>query len=184
MINTGSDNLVRPSVGAWISYALGSGHPDLPAHVAISPATAHGGPRNYGAAFLPAMHQATVIGSNGKFGDGKIPQSGWPGWRRNASSSVSSLIQQMNQRHLDASGPDREIEGAIEAVDLASRMRLAAPEVFDLEPRNRGNPAGLRDRPEGNRSFGRGCLLARRLAEAGVRFITVSSGKFGISTAI
>ena len=56
MINTGSDNLVRPSMGAWISYALGSEHPDLPAHIAIGPATAHGGPRNYGAAFLPAMH--------------------------------------------------------------------------------------------------------------------------------
>ena len=78
MINTGSDNLVRPSMGAWISYALGSEHPDLPAHVAIGPATAHGGPRNYGAAFLPAMHQATVIGSNGKFGDGKIPHLDGP----------------------------------------------------------------------------------------------------------
>ena len=126
MINTGSDNLVRPSVGAWISYALGSGHPDLPAHVAISPATAHGGPRNYGAAFLPAMHQATVIGSNGKFGDGKIPNLDGPSAAKRSEQRFD-LIQKMNQRHLKSSGPDREIEGAIEAVDLASRMRFGGP---------------------------------------------------------
>ncbi len=176
MVNTGSDNLVRPSMGAWISYALGSGHPDLPAHVAIGPATAHGGPRNYGAAFLPAMHQATVIGSNGKFGDGKIAYLDGP------SDAVRTrrrfdLVRALNRRHLESSGPDREIEGAIEAVDLASRMRLAAPEVFDLE---RESGAVHRDYGIGEKStdsYGRGCLLARRLAEAGVRFITVSSGQ-------
>ncbi|MDG2224640.1 MAG: DUF1501 domain-containing protein, partial [Rubripirellula sp.] len=131
MINTGSDNFVRPSVGAWISYALGSGHPDLPAHVAIGPATAHGGPRNYGAAFLPAMHQATVIGSNGKFGDGKIAHLDGPAGDGLVQRRFD-LVNALNQRHLKSSGPDREIEGAIEAVDLAARMRRAAPEVFDL----------------------------------------------------
>ncbi|WP_345326938.1 DUF1501 domain-containing protein [Novipirellula rosea] len=176
MVNTGSDNLVRPSVGAWISYALGSGHPDLPAHVAISPATAHGGPRNYGAAFLPAMHQATVIGRNGRFGDGKIPFLD----SREDEASLRDrfdLIQAMNQRHLARSGADREIEGAIEAVDLASRMRNAAPEVMNL---NNESAATLRDYGIGEKttdSYGRGCLLARRLAEAGVRFISVSSGQ-------
>ena len=176
MINTGSDNLVRPSIGAWISYALGSGHPDLPAHVAISPATAHGGPRNYGAAFLPAMHQATVIGSNGKFGDGKIPNLDGPVSGETIRQRFD-LIQKMNARHLKSSGPDREIEGAIEAVDLASRMRLAAPEVFDL---NRETAMTMKAYGIGQKatdSYGRGCLLARRLAESGVRFITVSSGQ-------
>jgi hypothetical protein len=176
MVNTGSDNLVRPSIGAWISYALGSGHPDLPAHVAIAPATAHGGPRNYGAAFLPAMHQATVIGSNGKFGDGKIAHLDGPVESQRIERRFD-LVRRLNQRHLEQSGPDREIQGAIEAVDLASRMRMAAPEIFDLEQesdtvqRSYGIGEGATD------SFGRGCLLARRLSEAGVRFITVSSGQ-------
>ncbi|NND98175.1 MAG: DUF1501 domain-containing protein, partial [Pirellulaceae bacterium] len=176
MVNTGSDNLVRPSIGAWISYALGSGHPDLPAHVAISPATAHGGPRNYGAAFLPAMHQATVIGSNGKFGDGKIPHLDGPVSGTTIGRRFE-LVQQLNHNHLASSGPDREIEGAIEAVDLASRMRLAAPEVFDLDNESDVTHRAYGIGEKATDSYGRGCLLARRLAEAGVRFITVSSGQ-------
>lgn len=176
MINTGSDNLVRPSVGAWVSYALGSDHPDLPAHVAIGPATAHGGPRNYGSAFLPAMHQATVVGSNGKPGDGKIahldgPVSGPRIERR------FDLVQKLNSHHLEVAGPDREIEGAIEAVDLASRMRLAAPEIFDLQRESEQTRREYGIGESKTDSFGRSCLLARRLAEAGVRFITVSSGQ-------
>lgn len=176
MVNTGSDNLVRPSVGAWISYALGSGHPDLPAHVAIGPATAHGGPRNYGAAFLPAAHQATVIGSNGRFGDGKIANLDGPVDAERIERRFS-LVQQLNQRHLEATGPDREIEGAIEAVDLASRMRLAAPEIFDLDQETEATHTLYGIGQKATDSYGRGCLLARRLAEAGVRFITVSSGQ-------
>lgn len=176
MINTGSDNFVRPSVGAWVSYALGSGHPDLPAHVAIGPATAHGGPRNYGAAFLPAMHQATVIGSNGKFGDGKIAHLNGP-VENGLVQQRFDLVNALNKRHLNSSGPDREIEGAIEAVDLAARMRRAAPEVFDLSQESAQLQAAYGIGQKTTDSFGRSCLLARRLAEAGVRFITVSSGQ-------
>ncbi len=176
MINTGSDNLVRPSIGAWISYALGSEHPDLPAHVAIGPATAHGGPRNYGAAFLPAMHQATVVGSNGKFGDGRIPYLGGSVSAERISSRFD-LVKAMNERHRRASGPDTEIEGAIEAVELASRMRVAAPEIFDLERESAATQRAYGIDSKETDSFGRSCLLARRLAEAGVRFITVSSGQ-------
>ncbi len=176
MVNTGSDNLVRPSVGAWISYALGSGHPDLPAHVAIAPATAHGGPRNYGSAFLPAAHQATVVGQNGKFGDGKIPFLNGA-TDNDATKKRFELVRRLNENHLATAGPDPEIEGAIDAVDLASRMRLAAPEVFDLERESATTHADYGIAGGATDSYGRGCLLARRLAEAGVRFITVSSGQ-------
>jgi hypothetical protein len=176
MINTGSDNLVRPSVGAWVSYGLGSGHPDLPAHVAIGPATAHGGPRNYGAAFLPARHQATVIGSNGKPGSGQISHLDGPVSDEKVIERFQ-LVQKFNQQHLQSAGPDREIEGAIEAVDLASRMRLAAPEVFDLERETEVTHQAYGIGGKSTDAFGRSCLLARRLAEAGVRFIGVSSGQ-------
>ncbi|OYP39222.1 DUF1501 domain-containing protein [Rhodopirellula sp. MGV] len=176
MINTGSDNFVRPSVGAWVSYALGSGHPDLPAHIAIGPATAHGGPRNYGAAFLPALHQATAIGSNGKPGSAKIPYL-TGSLETETLDRRFQLLQGLNQQHLQRGGPDREIEGAIAAVDLAKRMRTAAPEVFDLERETASvqKEYGLGEKTTDQ--FGRSCLLARRLAEAGVRFITVSSGQ-------
>ena len=66
MLHTGADNFVRPSVGSWVSYGLGSENADLPGFVSISPSASHGGPRNYGPAFLPAAHQATTIGANGK----------------------------------------------------------------------------------------------------------------------
>jgi Protein of unknown function (DUF1501) len=176
MVNTGSDNLVRPSMGAWISYALGNGHADLPAHIAISPATAHGGPRNYGSAFLPAAHQATVIGLNGKFGEGRIPFLAGSGSEQEINRRFD-LVRAMNENHLANSGPDAEIEGAIEAVDLASRMRMAAPEVFDLDRESPATHAAYGIGQKVTDSYGRGCLLARRLAEAGVRFISVSSGQ-------
>ena len=176
MVNTGSDNLVRPSIGAWISYALGCEHPDLPAHIAIGPATAHGGPRNYGAAFLPAKHQATVVGSNGKFGDGKIPHLEGPVSGETIRRRFR-LVQKMNQKHLESAGPNQEIEGAIEAVNLAERMRLAAPEVFDLSQESAATHRMYGIDQKETKSYGQGCLLARRLAETGVRFITVSSGQ-------
>lgn len=176
MINTGSDNLVRPSMGAWISYALGSGHPDLPAHIAIGPATAHGGPRNYGAAFLPAMHQATAIGSNGKPGTGTIANLTGK-LNETQISRRMEILQALNSNHLARSGPDREIEGAIEAVDLARRMRSAAPAVFDLNGETEATRRNYGIGEKSTNEFGRSCLLARRLAENGVRFITVSSGQ-------
>ncbi|MFU7560477.1 DUF1501 domain-containing protein [Stieleria sp. JC731] len=176
MINTGSDNFVRPSVGAWISYALGSGHPDLPAHIAIGPATAHGGPRNYGAAFLPALHQATAIGSNGKPGSGSIPYLSGK-LQPETLNRRFELLQSLNGQHLHRSGPDREIEGAIASVDLARRMRTAAPEVFDLDRETESVRGSYGIGQKATDQFGRSCLLARRLAEAGVRFISVSSGQ-------
>ncbi|QDV83998.1 DUF1501 domain-containing protein [Planctomycetes bacterium TBK1r] len=176
MINTGSDNLVRPSVGAWLSYALGSGHPDLPAHIAIGPATAHGGPRNYGAAFLPAMHQATAIGSNGKPGTAKIPHL-TGALNSDRVDRRIEMLAALNANHLSQSGPDREIEGAIQAVDLARRMRSAAPDVFDLDSETQATEQAYGIDETATREFGRSCLLARRLAESGVRFITVSSGQ-------
>ncbi|MEO1615179.1 MAG: DUF1501 domain-containing protein [Planctomycetota bacterium] len=176
MVNTGSDNLVRPSVGAWISYALGSEHPDLPAHIAIGPATAHGGPRNYGAAFLPAMHQATAIGTNGKPGSGTIANLSGQLPESRIDRRIE-MIQALNQNHLERGGPDSNIEGAIDAVDLARRMRSAAPGVFDLKQETDATKQSYGIGQKATDSFGRSCLLARRLAENGVRFITVSSGQ-------
>lgn len=171
MVNTGSDNFVRPSLGAWISYGLGSGHPDLPAHVAIGPATAHGGPRNYGAAFLPAKHQATVIGKNGRPGSGTIE------YLESADEFQFDLVNQLNRQHLHQLGGDREVEGAIEAVDLARRMRATAPTVMDLDAESATTQKAYGIGEKATDAYGRGCLMARRLVEAGVRFVSVSSGQ-------
>jgi hypothetical protein len=175
MLHTGSDNLVRPSVGAWISYGLGSENEDLPAFVSISPPTGHGGPRNYGSAFLPASHQATTVGRAGKLGEAKIAnlQSSEPLDRQQRRLA---MIQAFNRDHLRRSGKDQAIEGAIEAFELAYRMQNAAPEILEWkdETQNTLELYGIGEKETDN--FGKQCLLARRLAETGVRYIQVSTG--------
>jgi hypothetical protein len=176
MLHTGSDNLVRPSVGAWVSYGLGSDNPDLPSFVSISPASGHGGPRNYGCAFLPAIHQATTIGHSGSLGDAKIQHLGNTRLSSQEQQRQIELLQAMNREHLEQARQDEQIQGAIESLDLAYRMQNTAPEVLDLtqEPKHVQEMYGIGKSPTDN--FGRQCLLARRLAESGVRFVEVSTG--------
>lgn len=176
MLHTGSDNLVRPSVGAWVSYGLGKENHDLPAFISIGPSSGHGGPRNYGSAFLPAEHQATTIGRQGKLGDATIeylnPKESHP----EREARRLALIQSFNQSQLDRLGPDQRITGMMEAYDLASRMQRVAPEVLDLsrETEETQKLYGVGDGKTDN--FGRQCLLGRRLLEAGVRFVELSTG--------
>lgn len=176
MLHTGSDNLARPSVGSWISYGLGSQNRDLPAFVAIAPSSGHGGPRNYGSAFLPAEHQASTIGRQGKLGstmidhlmplDGDAPRN----QRR------LELIQSLNREHLSQLGHDQGVAGMIETYDLASRMQQSAPEVLDLSRETEATQRlyGVGDKQTDN--FARQCLLGRRLLEAGVRYVELSTG--------
>jgi hypothetical protein len=176
MLHTGTDNLVLPSIGAWVSYGLGTDNPDLPSFVSISPASGHGGPRNYGCAFLPAIHQATVIGNSGKLGDAKIAHLGNARLSSHEQLQQLELLQHMNREHLKQAPRDQNIAGAIESFDLAFRMQNAAPEALDLSSESKHTQAlyGLGQKETDN--FGRQCLLARRLAEAGVRYIEVSTG--------
>lgn len=175
MLHTGTDNFVRPSVGAWLSYGLGSENDNLPGFVSIGPPTVHGGPRNFGSAFLPAVHQATTIGRAGKLGTGQI-QNMVSGENLAAQQQQLNFLQSLNREHLSQAGPDEQIEGAIKSFELAFRMQQTAPEVLnvDAEPEHIQKLYGL-DRKETS-NFGRQCLLARRLAEAGVRYIQVSTG--------
>ncbi len=175
MLHTGTDNFVRPSVGAWLSYGLGSENDNLPGFVSIGPPTVHGGPRNFGSAFLPAVHQATTIGRAGKLGTGQI-QNMVSGENLAAQQQQLNFLQSLNREHLSQAGPDEQIEGAIKSFELAFRMQQTAPEVLDVdaEPEHIQKLYGL-DRKETS-NFGRQCLLARRLAEAGVRYIQVSTG--------
>jgi hypothetical protein len=175
MMHTGSDNLVRPSMGSWVSYGLGSANEDLPAFVSISPPTGHGGPRNYGSAFLPAMHQATTIGRAGNLGNARIAnlQGSEP---LDQQRRRLEMIQSFNRDHLQRAGEDQQIEGAIEAFELAYRMQTAAPEILDWKRESAATMKlyGIGEKTTDN--FGKQCLLARRLAESGVRYIQVSTG--------
>ncbi len=173
MLHTGSDSFVRPSVGAWVSYGLGGENPDLPAFVSIAPSSGHGGPRNYGAAFLPAAHQATTIGRSGKLGKGEIPfltnalRSGEEQQRQ------QTLLQQVNQLHLQRVENDERVVGAARAFDLAYRMQRSAPAVLRISDETEATHRlyGIEEKETDN--FGRQCLLARRLVEAGVSYVQV-----------
>ena len=174
MLHTGTDNFIRPSAGAWVSYGLGTGNADLPAFISISPSATHGGPRNYGAAFLPAHHQATTVGSGGK-----LPEDASFAWLAGGGNAdlrrrKLALLQAMNGDHLARTG-DAAVEGVIRSYELAFRMQRAAPPVLDTAEETAATRGlyGIGDKQTD--TFGRQCLLARRFAEAGVRYIQVST---------
>lgn len=175
-LHTGQANLVRPSVGAWVSYGLGRENENLPAFITISPPRGHGGVQNYGNAFLPAVHQGMAIGS----AETPIKQaviSNLQNDRLSPSlqSSQLELIQSLNRNHLESATADKQIEGLISNYELAYRMQSTMPQVRDLssETKETLDLYGIDADPTDN--FGRECLLARKFAESGVRYIQVST---------
>jgi hypothetical protein len=176
MLHTGTDSLVRPSMGSWVSYGLGSENADLPAFISIAPPRGHGGPRNFGSAFLPAQHQATAIGHSGMAAkDATIRHLTHETDSPRLQQRQLALMQQINRAHLDRSGGDPRIEGVIESYEMAFKMQGIAPDLLDLsrEPQAIRDLYGLGQKETAD--FGHRCLLARRLCEAGVRFIQVST---------
>ncbi len=175
MIHTGNDNLLRPSVGAWVSYGLGAENENLPAFISITPPAGHGGTRNYGSAFLPAHHQATALGhSASKAEDATIDYLQSDGAHSVQQHRQLKMLHEMNTRHFEKS-QDPQLDGVIRSYELAARMQGVAPELIDLsnESERTRNLYGM-DRKETS-NFGHRCLLARRFCEAGVRYIQVST---------
>jgi hypothetical protein len=175
MIHTGNDNLLRPSVGAWVSYGLGAENENLPAFISITPPAGHGGTRNYGSAFLPAHHQATALGhSASKAEDATIDYLQSDGAHSVHQHRQLKMLHEMNTRHFEKS-QDPQLDGVIRSYELAARMQGVAPELIDLsnESERTRNLYGM-DRKETS-NFGHRCLLARRFCEAGVRYIQVST---------
>ena len=168
-LHTGSANaaLTRPSMGAWLLYGLGTENQDLPGYVTINPPPNFGGAVNYGSAFLPAHFQGTRISDVGYLPNLK-PSSAASTQRRQID-----LIQAMNRDLATAPNAPDPVEGIIESFELAFRMQGKVPELLDIskEPQHVLDAYGVKPGPEG--SFARQCLMARRLCEAGVRFVEV-----------
>lgn len=181
-INTGSDTFVRPSMGAWISYGLGTENDSLPSFVTINPTLGHGGVRNFGSAFLPPIHQATRIATSRDNGQtrAKIANLTNEQSSRDVQLLQLGLLRDLNRLRADSSltsrnaGPDSELNARIDSFELAFRMQTEAPEIFDLskETESTRQLYGIDQEPTSN--FGTQCLLARRLSESGVRFVQVS----------
>ncbi|MGE3410404.1 MAG: DUF1501 domain-containing protein, partial [Pirellulales bacterium] len=174
-LHTGSDNFIRPSIGSWVTYGLGSENANLPAFVTICPTLGHGGINNWSSAFLPAVYQGTPLGN------ASVP-SDKARVRYISNSSLPADIQRMqldrlaaaNREHQSRSGPEPALEARINSFELAFRMQSELPKVEDLSGESAATHAmyGL-DNPI-TANYGRMCLMARRFAESGVRFIQVT----------
>jgi hypothetical protein len=168
-LHTGSANaaLTRPSMGAWLLYGLGTENQDLPGYVTINPSPNFGGAVNYGSAFLPAHYQGTRINDQGF-----LPnlQAASP---RALQREQLDLIQAMNRDLAATSGSPDPVDGIIQSYELGFRMQDKVPELLDIskEPQEVLDAYGVKPGPAG--SFARQCLMARRLSEAGVRFVEI-----------
>lgn len=174
-LHTGATNLVRPSMGAWCSYGLGTENENLPAFVALSPSMSNGGPRNLSNAFLPAAYQGTAIGRVGvPAKDSKIRYLMNDERSQDAQLSQFNLVQALNHEQAKAHGADTELEAVIDSYELAFRMQQHAPRVLDLFGETQATLDLYGVGGKKTDDFGRQCLMARRLAEAGVRYIQVN----------
>ncbi|MEX2261836.1 MAG: DUF1501 domain-containing protein [Bryobacteraceae bacterium] len=172
---TGTSTFIRPSMGSWVVYGLGTENRNLPGFITIKPALSHGGGKNWSSAFLPGAFQGTAIGHAGmKVEDIKgepieylVNKQLTPEQQR----YELDMLQNINRRHAALRGNDPQLEARIQAFELAFRMQSQAPEVFQVEKESEATKKlyGLDD--ETTRDFGWQCLLARRLAERDVRYI-------------
>ncbi len=176
-INTGMARMGFPSVGAWVTYGMGSESQNLPSFVVMYDTLGRGLPKghasNWGAGFLPGIFQGTAlkpqgapIGNLARREDMSHPQQ----------RAQLDLVARLNRRHLQQHAGEAELAARIESFELAYRMQVAAPEAIDLDRETEAtqNLYGL-DNPK-CKHFARQCLIARRLVERGVRFVQIYSG--------
>lgn len=174
-LHTGSDTFVRPSMGSWILYGLGTENPDLPGYITICPSLGHGGVNNWSSAFLPGSFQGTPIGNAAlRAADARIEHLTPSPQVADVQRLQLDLLEQLNQAHLDQRGTDNALESRLRSFELAYRMQREAPQVLDVERESEATKKlyGLDDPATEN--FGRQCLMARRLSESGVRFVQCS----------
>lgn len=184
-MHTGNAQFVRPSLGAWTLYGLGTENDSLPGFVALNapPASA----QNYGSAFLPAVYSGSRVGPSGQRGPAQARMAGnapaLPDIRNQRLSRTEQrrqldFIQELNRQQLQREQVQPGIEGVIESYELAFRMQDSLPGLMDLSAETQATQDlyGLTDNQTAG--FGRQCLLARRFVEAGVRFVEINHGNW------
>ncbi len=173
-LHCGSTSQIRPSMGSWVLYGLGTENANLPGFVSIAPSSGNGGARNYGNAFLPAVYQGTALGRAGgpateatirNLGDATAPAE---------AERRFELLRELNGQQLKAG--DSEFEAVVNSYELAWRMQRNAPDVLDLSKESKATLESYGIGEKATENFGRQCLLARRMCEAGVRYIQVTYG--------
>lgn len=174
-LHTGSESFVRPSMGSWISYGLGTENENLPSFVTICPTLGHGGVRNFSASFLPGEHQGTPLGHSGTPAQ-SVNVHNIKNMELNsvASKQRLDLIQKLNQFQRDDFGFESELDARIKSFELAFRMQSEAPHAMDWESESMVVKKLYGIDNSTTKNFGIQCLMARRLLESGVRFVQVS----------
>ncbi len=188
-LHTGSAVFARPSMGAWILYGLGTENQNLPGFVAMCMPSSAGGAQNYGSSFLPAAYQGTPIGrAKDRLTPQHVRNVRNPNLSRQQQRLQLDLAREMNQQLAQRDPSNGQLDGVIESFELAFRMQSELPRLLDFstEPRHVLDLYGMGERrvipmlsgPYGRVAsvdqFARQCLLARRLVEAGVRFVELN----------
>jgi hypothetical protein len=198
-LHTGTTQFVRPSLGAWSLYGLGTLNENLPGFITVNPPG--NATRSYGSAFLPAIYQGTKIGGNGLPGGGAFVRRFGGGEMASVANIKNSrytteeqrtqldLVQALNKSTMQhGGGVSAEVEGVIESYELAFRMQAEVPKVMDLSKETAATQVlyGIGD--QATDTFGKQCLMARKFVEAGVRFIEITHGNwdqhFNLKTAL
>jgi hypothetical protein len=161
----------RPSMGSWLTYGLGTENQNLPGFVVMCPGLPVVGPQLWTSSFLPAVYQGTYIPNNETDPEKLIPYIRNPELRTTEQRRQLDLLAKLNRLNLEKTGPDPELEATIESAEIAFRMQAEAPEVFDITRESETTRARY-----GEGDFARGCLIARRLIERGVRMVQVYFG--------
>ncbi|MFN7732301.1 MAG: DUF1501 domain-containing protein [Pirellula sp.] len=175
-MHTGNSQFVRPSLGSWVLYGLGSENESLPGFISIAPSGGAGGSQNYGNAFLPANYQGMRLGNENRDVDETQVANLAPLVGSERQRRELAFIQTMNRKKLDREPGDAEIDGVIQSYELAFKMQSELPDVLRLQSETAETLAlyGM-DRKE-TKNFGAKCLIARRMVEAGVRFVEITHG--------
>jgi hypothetical protein len=173
-MHTGNFRFLRPSMGAWALYGLGTDNTDLPGFIALNGQGA--GAQIFGSAFLPAAFQATRINSTRPRQGGGVANIENPRLSAELQRKQLDLLASLNRQRLERDQVNPGLEGVIESYELAFRMEGALPKLMDLSGETRATHESYGIGESGTDNFGRQCLLARRFAEAGVRFIEIGTG--------
>src|ERR1700722_19250988 len=173
-LHTGSPVFVRPSMGSWLLYGLGTENQNLPGFVTIKPALSIGGGQSYEAGFLPSVFSATRIGeSKTDIKNCSINNIKNANLTAKAQRKELDFVQELNHDLLKKGNLDHQVEGVIQSYELAFKMQAEVPEVTDISKESQATLDLYGINKEETDDFGRQCLLARRFAQAGVRFIEV-----------
>jgi hypothetical protein len=173
LMNCGHQIPGHPSMGSWVTYGLGTENENLPGFMVLCPGFPVLGPQLWSSAYLPSVYQGTYIPNNERTPEKLVQNIRNPELSLAEQERQLALLGKLNRSYLDNLGPQPELEANIQAMEVAFRMQTEAPDVFDIGQERES----VRQRYGGG-DFGRGCLMALRLVERGVRMVQVYFGNF------